>query len=326
MTALTSSFQWISKEGSLSSFKTIEKTDFFSDFSYGDVLTGSVYPLTTKVTSDYFLLGQGRPRVTALRNTLDYYRYLSDYYTYISGSGGDYSRQTLRLINIPSIFYGQTIRKGSVSCKWFVTGTLIGELRDQNRNGELIQVGPFGSPGSGGVAGVILYTEGFILINSIWSLSTTYTDEFNIFDPGNFSYSPMWVNFYTTGSGEVGRVLSSSFAIDFEGTEAIPTITLLTHAEAGHFNHSNNPTFIDYGQNLTPFSSSTAYRERSETTLKNITPATYNEIKPAFEKTVFISKIGIYDDQKNLIAIAKMASPIRKKQSDSLSIKLKMDL
>ena len=92
----------------------------------------------------------------------------------------------------------------------------------------------------------------------------------------------MWVNFYTTGSGEVGRVLSSSFAIDFEGTEAIPTITLLTHAEAGHFNHSNNPTFIDYGQNLTPFSSSTAYRERSETTLKNIVPATYTEVKPAF--------------------------------------------
>ena len=319
------SYPFITKDGGLSSFKTITNNSFFSDFAYGDIITGS-YPLTSEVKSDYYVLGQSRPRINALRNTLDYYRYLSDYYTYQSGSGGDYSRQTLRAINIPSIFYGQTIRKGSVSLKWFFTGTLIGELKDEKRNGELIQTGPYGSLGSGGVAGVVLYNEGFVLLNGNWNLHSTYVDEFNIFDPGVSTYAPKWLYFYTTGSGATCLVPSSSFAIDFEGTEQIPTVTLLTHASKGEFNYSNNPTFIDHSQSMTPFSSSVSYRERNEITIKNIVPATYTEVEPVFEKTVFISKIGIYDDEKNLIGIAKLATPIRKKESESVTIKIKMDI
>ncbi len=324
MTA-TGSYLFVTKDDSLSSLKTIDSSGFFSNFEYGDIVSQS-YPLTSKITSDYYVLGQSRPRVSALRNTLDYYRYLSDHYTYISGSGGDYSNQTLRVINIPSIFYGQSIRKGTVSCKWYLTGTLMGELRDENKNGELIQVGPYGSPGSGGVAGVVLYTEGFILLNGVWNLHNIYTDEFNINDPGVYTYPPKWVNFYTTGSGITCLVPSSSFGIDFDGIEQIPTITMLAHAPKGEFNHSNNPTFSIYNQDLTPFSSSVSYVERNEISIKNSVSASYNEVKPTFEKTTYISKIGIYDDQKNLIAIAKMASPVRKRENESLSFKLKLDL
>ncbi len=56
---------------------------------------------------------------------------------------------------------------GTVNLKWYLTGSLIGELKDEKQNGELIQVGPYGSTGSGSVAGVVLYNEGFILINRI---------------------------------------------------------------------------------------------------------------------------------------------------------------
>jgi len=321
----TGSYPYITKDSSLSSIGTVTKSQYFSDFAYGEQISGT-YPLTAKITSDFYLLGQTRPRIRALRNTLDYYRHLSDYYSYMSGAGGDYSNQTLRCINIPSIFYGQSIKKGTLNCKWFVTGTLIAELKDENRNGELIQIGPYGSLGSGGVAGVVLYNEGFILLNGNWNLSNTYTDEFNIFDPGVLTYAPKWLYFYTTGSNNVGLVPSSSFSIDFDGTEQIPTITMLTHAKIGEFNHSNNPTFIDHNQILTPLSSSTTYREKSEITIKNTVPATYNEVKPIFEKTVFISKIGIYDEEKNLIAVAKLATPVRKRESDSISIKIKLDL
>ena len=47
---------------------------------------------------------------------------------------------------------------------------------------------------------------------------------------------------------------------------------------------------------------------------------------PPFEKTVFINKIGIYDENKNLIAVAKLAKPVRKRDSDDLTFKLKLDL
>lgn len=321
----TGSFQFVIKDNSLTPLKTVGADSFFSDFDYGAVLTGSQYPLTAKITSDFYLLGQTRPKVKALRNTLDYYRYLSDYYTYMSGAGGDRSNQTLRVLNIPAIFYGQSIKKGSLSLRWYLTGTLIGELQDINQNGELVQVGPFGSLGSGNIGGVVLYNEGFILLHGTWNLHSTYTDEFNIYDPGNLTYSPQWIYWFTTGSNGVGLVPSSSFGFDFEGVEQIPTLTLLTHASKGEFNHSNNPTFIEYGQELTPFTSSVAYVERDQIDIKNIVAASYNEVKPPFEKTTFISKVGIYDENKNLIAIAKLATPVRKKESESLTIKIKLD-
>ena len=44
------------------------------------------------------------------------------------------------------------------------------------------------------------------------------------------------------------------------------------------------------------------------------------------EKQVFISKIGIYDQDRNLIGIAKLANPVRKQQSQGFTFKLKLDI
>ena len=46
--------------------------------------------------------------------------------------------------------------------------------------------------------------------------------------------------------------------------------------------------------------------------IKNIVKSDFTDVEPRFEKTVYISKIGIYDKDRNLIAIAKMATPVRK--------------
>ena len=43
-------------------------------------------------------------------------------------------------------------------------------------------------------------------------------------------------------------------------------------------------------------------------------------------RQTFISKIGIYDENKNLIAIAKLATPLRKEEKDEFVFKLKLDL
>lgn len=320
----TGSYQFITKDGNLSPPRSISRDSFHSDFSYGDILRGPDFPLTAKVTSDFYLFGQERPRIRALKNTLNYYTYLSNYYTYLSGAAGDRSQQTMRCLNIPSIFYGKTIKKGTVSCKWYLTGTLMAELRDENRNGELIQT--VGSTGSGSVGGVVLYNEGFIILHGNWDLHPSYTDEFNFYDPGVTTYAPKWIYYFGTGSSGVSLTPSSSFSLDFDGVEEIPTITLLANAERGEMNHSNNPTFIEYGQSMTAVSGSDAYVEKDELELKNIVKAPYDEVEPRFEKTVFISKIGIYDEKKNLIAIAKTSSPIRKKENESIGFKLKIDI
>ena len=67
----------------------------------------------------------------------------------------------LTLICIPSIFYGSSIKKGSVNLKFYLSGTLIAQVQDSYKNGELMQV--TGSiyaqsqapDGTGSVAGVV---------------------------------------------------------------------------------------------------------------------------------------------------------------------------
>ena len=45
------------------------------------------------------------------------------------------------MISVPSIFYGSKIKEGTLSLKWYVSGTLAAEVRDTKENGELIDWG-----------------------------------------------------------------------------------------------------------------------------------------------------------------------------------------
>jgi hypothetical protein len=68
--------------------------------------------------------------------------------------------------------------------------------------------------------------------------------------------------------------------------------------------------------------------EFSETTraIKNLVSSSYPDPTGSFEKTTYISKIGIYDDQKNLIGIASVATPVKKTLDRDLTFKLKLDI
>ena len=60
--------------------------------------------------------------------------------------------------------------------------------------------------------------------------------------------------------------------------------------------------------------------------IKNIKKSTFAGHNEEFENITYISKIGIYDDDKNLIATAKLANPIRKRLNDEYTFKLKLDI
>ena len=45
-----------------------------------------------------------------------------------------------------------------------------------------------------------------------------------------------------------------------------------------------------------------------------------------FEKITYISKIGIYDKDRNLIGIAKLATPVKKTENREFTFKLKLDI
>ena len=319
-------YPFVTKEGSLTSFKTISTTSFNSDFSYGDVITGS-YPLSASISRDFYTLGETRRRVDALQNTLNYYNYYSKHYLY-SSSLGDKSTQPLNLISIPSIFYGDSIKKGSVDLSFYISGTLIGELKDVKKNGELIQVGPSGSTGSGSVAGVVLYTEGFIVLTGSWALETGIARNY-LNDISN-QVTSSWL-YYGTGiqGGEEftdGNIPSSSFDMKFEGVNKTPIMTMLIHAPRGQFNHSSNPTFIEKASRIAPTTGSNMFIENKYINPANVVSSSYNDPQEYLEKTTFITKINLYDEDHNLIGVAKVSKPVRKTQDRDLTFKLRLDL
>ena len=68
------------------------------------------------------------------------------------------------------------------------------------------------------------------------------------------------------------------------------------------------------------------YIESDTIEVKNIVSSSYPDPTGSFEKTTYISKIGIYDDDKNLIGIAKVATPVRKTVERDFTFKIKLDI
>jgi hypothetical protein len=100
------------------------------------------------------------------------------------------------------------------------------------------------------------------------------------------------------------------------------------HAQApkGYLNYSSNPTFKDYDNSPSGALVSTfTYRELTGS-IKNTISSSFCDYSASFKKQTFISKIGIYDEDKNLIAIANMATPVKKTEDRALTFRLKLDI
>ena len=195
------------------------------------------------------------------------------------------------------------------------------------------------------VAGVVLYNEGFILLTGSWDLDTNTQSDY--LDDGT-SKTPRWTYFgsrLTSGSGDAQSDRSHDlsmetkdnlnpsnslddafFHISLSGTNYVPTKTMLVHAPKGRFNHSNNMTYIEYGSSLYDSTGSLGYFEGSKIPIKNIVSSSHPNHSASFEKHTYISKIGIYDENRNLIGISKLATPVRKREIDNLTFKLKLDI
>ena len=318
-------YPFVVKGSDREAFKFINKDSFDSNFNFGDILTGS-YPLSSSITSERFdqNVTSNRQRIDSLRTSLEEKRILSPHFAYNSELGNK-DLQELRLISIPSIMYGSEIKKGSVSLKFFISGTLTAELKDTRKNGELRQVryssGSTVDKPEGSVAGVVLYDAGCIILTGAWGLDPNFTEDYT----GAGASEPRWVDF-----GEKDNVVvSSAFGLAFSGTSYVPTTTMFAHAPKGELNYSNNPTYTDFNfsSSLNNVSSgSYSYIENPNVRVKNIVSSSFLDSTASFEKTTYINSIGIYDEYKNLIAVAKVSSPIRKREKDGITFKLHMDL
>jgi len=310
-------YPFVTKNSNLVKFKSTTVASFNSSL-YGQTLTGS-YPLSASI-SRYVATSSADRRINAINNSLEYYSVTNPEYKNIK----NYSTfTTASMLCIPSIFYGSSIERGTIDLKFYVSGTLLGHLRDTNKNGELVQIGPPGSDHSGSTVGIALYNEGFIILTGSYDLSDgLHTEDYDGMRPPSWVYFGVGANDGTSP----GTIPSSSYVMEFSGKNYVPSYTMFAHAEIGEFNHSNNPTYVSYGQTRNTLTGAYVFEEPSGLLIQNTVSSSYADPTGSFEKVTYISKIGIYDRDKNLIAIATPATPVKKTQNRNFTFKLKLDI
>lgn len=319
-------YPFVEKGGSHVSLRGISQELYNDNFGYGDVITGS-YPLSASISRDD-VKGTKKRKIRSLRVPMQKYQQLSHHFQYESNLVGNIIEKDLCIINIPKIFYGDRLKKGSIKLDMYVTGTLIGTLQDSNQNGELRQTGPKGSTGSGSVAGLAFYDEGLLVLTASWGLSSRQY----LFDSvAGVSSSFQWRDFmFGLKDGNLKSSYpdvyhSGSYQLFFEGQNTTEVLTMFCHANKGEMNYSNNPSFKDKNFSFQATNNSNGAFVPGYKMTNTVTGSSY-DLPEARKNQVFINTIGIYDKNKKLIAVAKLAKPIRKRENDSYTFKLKMDI
>ena len=318
-------------------FRNNPLTNFQYNRFYRENQLDGTYPLTATITRQYYgsttypfpdgtdsakdTYVVARKELISLQNTMNYYRYVSNEYAYT----GSYVSGTVNMLQIPSIMFGEQIKRGTVSLKFYYTGSLIDEATDSRQNGELIST--MGNT-SGSTVGVVLYNEGFVLLTSSADISSNQ----DLYLGTGVQQNASWQYFgaFDLASTEgVSFATASLFSLSFEGTQKIPTTTMFATAQPGDLNNSLNPTWVS--SSAADWRSKTSigdsgYIEPRETPIKNTINSQYCNYEAEFQKQTFITEIGIFDKDKNLIGVAKLANPVQKKESDNYTFKLKLDM
>lgn len=327
-------YPFVQKGLQKTAFKNITRQQFIHNYNNGDIITGS-YKLSASITRQLYLTSAdltsgffgSNHTGSALKNSLNYATRLGQHYSFPNKA-----TDIVNLIDIPSIFYGSEIKKGSVELNFYITGTLAGRLTDKYYNGALIQEsGTYSTSNDNSIAGVVLYNEGIIILTGSWDLDSGPTLNDKDYLDTSVNTNPRWVRFAMGAQDNVdtGSSLtngSASYEIKFAGTHKIPNITMLTNANRGELNYTNNPTYIEYNQTASyyPVTGGNFYKE-NELNIKNIHSSSYTDPTGSLKKTTFITKVGIYDENKKLIGVASLAKPVKKTEDRDLTIKIKMD-
>ena len=331
-------YPWISKDSAGATWKTISATAYATEYQYGSIVVGE-YPLSGAIKREKIDGWDGLDPITtgpsasfnahyySLKNRLNFYGTRNAHYK-VSGSIGSQAWnkdiQTLNTVAIPSIYFGSRIKPGTVSLKFFYTGSLQGELQDIRQNGELVQVSASSCPSgdyavnNGKTAGVIMYDEGYIILTGSWTILS---------GAGGGAADDRWLSWSAgANDGTAGLGDEWSFGLSFKGHTETQVMTLFTHAKRGEANFSNNPTYLKYGQDKLKITSSQVYEENSQQLLANTVSSSYTDYDADFKRSVYISRVAVYDENKNIIGIATLANPVLKEEDRDYSIKLKLDI
>ena len=93
-------------------------------------------------------------------------------------------------------------------------------------------------------------------------------------------------------------------AITFQNNTNINSTLLYCRASADEFNYSSNPTYVDNENRIVVIDDGQEDVQRSFT---------------------FITTVGLYDANDNLLAVAKLSRPIEKNDEKDLTLTVRLD-
>jgi hypothetical protein len=91
----------------------------------------------------------------------------------------------------------------------------------------------------------------------------------------------------------------------FQNQTTINSTLIFCRASADEFNYSSNPTYVDSQNKIVVIDD-----ETNATTQKSFT---------------YPTTVGLYDDNNNLLAVAKFSRPIEKNYEKDLTIRVRLD-
>lgn len=139
------------------------------------------------------------------------------------------------------------------------------------------------------------------------------------------------------------------FELKFKSTTTISELEVLVSIDAGEFTTSTNPTAVDYFNITTQSFEHTQTDERGNPyveTIKNFTPrkksyiySSYGNATGSFDDydvsssldptgsylTTYVTSIGLYDDNSELLAVAKVARPVKLLPDYPINFLIKLD-
>ena len=239
-----------------------------------------------------------------------------------------YTRQlkdTATLISVPQKFYGEYIQPGSVTVTDDSTSSTFvfkddsyGNLYDVAYSSSYANRVP-DSNYSGSLVGNIFYNDGVIIITETGSYSSVATsngtDGFNLkFNSTQTIYEREYV--CVVGESEFQHTTNKSLKVGYSSSfdMGIFKSTPFTNTIDDKFPYSTIG-YATHSYNVTPTIKNQAY----DIGKKLIGEATHSEF------ATYITNIGLYNDQNELLAVAKPSKPIKNEKELALSFVVKFD-
>ena len=244
----------------------------------------------------------------------------------------------VNVITIPQEYFGEEIKPRSLKILDDSNGTTLdlrddghGQLYDWNYSASFAAGTPGGSPQTGSVVGNVFYEHGLI----------TITDTGSLYISASLGSGSLPAGQYTGDDG---------FQVEFQATKTAYEYEYMCHIDGFQFTGTTNPSVVvgRSGSIFVPEGAKYIYDgemrnyvggvPKYENTMDLVLPPASSSYKMSYNTGnyyqnftthsafgTYVTNIGLYNDERELLAIAKLSNPIKNDKDLPISFLIRFD-